>query len=72
MHVCPKIGVIKLTLEFFVKLDKRGVLVLRLLDSYVIMLDVVPKNCTMPQKGCKIEISTTWHQLSLVLVITIA
>jgi hypothetical protein len=31
------------------------------------MLDVVPKNYIMPQRGCKIEISTTWHQVSLVL-----
>jgi hypothetical protein len=31
------------------------------------MLTVVPKNYTMPQRGCKIEISTTRHQLSLVL-----
>jgi hypothetical protein len=31
------------------------------------MLDVVPKNYTIPQRECKIEISTTRHQLSLVL-----
>jgi hypothetical protein len=31
------------------------------------MHDVVPKNYTMPWRGCEIEISTAWHQLSLVL-----